>query len=166
MGEEPLWGRFWEVEKASSSQRKDLLTIRNNIYQILKDLPKDKEFSMIHADLHLENILSHGDVLTVIDFDDSGFGWHSFDLAVALWEPELHSSPSYMGAYESIVAGYIENREDSDSVIENIELFLLIRSLMILRWAEDRKELGYDSMIPGVLELAINQAKRLGILTK
>jgi len=37
---------------------------------------------------------------------------------------------------------------------------------MILRWAEDRKEFGYDSMIPGVLELAINQAKRLGILTK
>jgi len=38
--------------------------------------------------------------------------------------------------------------------------------LMILRWAEDRKEVRYDSMIPGVLELAINQAKRLGILTK
>ena len=64
------------------------------------------------------------------------------------------------------MAGYVETREDSDSVIEKIELFLLIRSLMILRWAEDRKELGYDSMIPGVLELAINQAKRLGILTK
>jgi len=64
------------------------------------------------------------------------------------------------------VAGYIETREDSDSVIEKIELFLLIRSLMILRWAEDRKELGYDSMIPSVLELAINEAKRLGILTK
>jgi Ser/Thr protein kinase RdoA (MazF antagonist) len=163
-GEEPFWGRFWEVEKASSSQRKDLLTIRNNIYQILKDLPKDKEFSMIHADLHLENILSHGDVLTVIDFDDSGFGWHSFDLAVALWEPELHSSPSYMGAYESIVAGYIENREDSDSVIENIELFLLIRSLMILRWAEDRKELGYDAMIPSVLVSALEMAKKINLL--
>ena len=163
-GEEPFWGRFWEVEKASSSQRKDLLTIRNNIYQILKDLPKDKEFSMIHADLHLENILSHGDVLTVIDFDDSGFGWHSFDLAVALWEPELLSSPRYMRAYESIVAGYIENREDSDSVIENIELFLLIRSLMILRWAEDRKELGYDAMIPSVLESALEMAKKINLL--
>jgi len=163
-GEEPFWGRFWEVEKASSSQRKDLLTIRNNIYQILKDLPKDKEFSMIHADLHLENILSHGDVLTVIDFDDSGFGWHSFDLAVALWEPELLSSPRYMRAYESIVAGYIENREDSDSVIENIELFLLIRSLMILRWAEDRKELGYDAMIPSVLVSALEMAKKINLL--
>jgi Ser/Thr protein kinase RdoA (MazF antagonist) len=119
---------------------------------------------MIHADLHLENILSHGDVLTVIDFDDSGFGWHSFDLAVALWEPELLSSPRYMRAYESIVAGYIENREDSDSVIENIELFLLIRSLMILRWAEDRKELGYDAMIPSVLVSALEMAKKINLL--
>ena len=64
------------------------------------------------------------------------------------------------------MAGYIETREDSDSIIEKIKLFLLIRSLMILRWAEDRKELGYDSKTPSVLELAINQAKRLGILTK
>ena len=166
MGEKPFWGRFWEIEKATSKQRNDLLKIRNNIYQTLKDLPKDNEFSMIHADLHLDNILSFDDSLTVIDFDDSGFGWHACDLAHALWDPELLSSPLYKTAYESIVAGYIETREDSDSVIEKIELFLLIRSLMILRWAEDRKELGYDSMIPGVLELAINEAKRLGILTK
>jgi Ser/Thr protein kinase RdoA (MazF antagonist) len=166
VGENPFWGRFWEIEKATSKQRNDLLKIRNNIYQTLKDLPKDNEFSMIHADLHLDNILSFDDSLTVIDFDDSGFGWHACDLAHALWDPELLSSPLYKTAYESIVAGYIETREDSDSVIEKIELFLLIRSLMILRWAEDRKELGYDSMIPGVLELAINEAKRLGILTK
>ena len=166
MGEEPFWGRFWEIENASSQQRDDLLTVRNNIYQILKALPKDKEFSMIHADLHLENILSHDDSLTVIDFDDSGFGWHSFDLAIALWDPELLSSPGYIKAYDSIVAGYIETKEDSDSVIEKIELFQLIRSLMILRWAEDRKELGYDAMIPSVLKSAINEAKRLGILTK
>ena len=166
VGENPFWGRFWEIEKATSKQRNDLLKIRNNIYQTLKDLPKDNEFSMIHADLHLDNILSFDDSLTVIDFDDSGFGWHACDLAHALWDPELLSSPLYKTAYESIVAGYIETREDSDSVIEKIELFLLIRSLMILRWAEDRKELGYDSMIPSVLELAINEAKRLGILTK
>ena len=49
---------------------------------------------MIHADLHLDNILSFDDSLTVIDFDDSGFGWHACDLAHALWDPELLSSPA------------------------------------------------------------------------
>ena len=119
---------------------------------------------MIHADLHLDNILSFDDSLTVIDFDDSGFGWHACDLAHALWDPELLSSPLYKTAYESIVAGYIETREDSDSVIEKIELFLLIRSLMILRWAEDRKELGYDAKIPSVLESALETAKEINLL--
>ena len=65
---------------------------------------------------------------------------------------------------ESIVAGYIETREDSDSIIEKIKLFLLIRSLMILRWAEDRKELGYDAMIPSVLESALETAKEINLL--
>jgi Ser/Thr protein kinase RdoA (MazF antagonist) len=100
----------------------------------------------------------------VIDFDDSGFGWHACDLAHALWDPELLSSPLYKTAYESIVAGYIETREDSDSTIEKIELFLLIRSLMILRWAEDRKDLGYDVMIPSVLESALETAKEINLL--
>jgi hypothetical protein len=62
------------------------------------------------------------------------------------------------------VAGYIETREDSDSIIEKIKLFLLIRSLMILRWAEDRKELGYDAMIPSVLESALETAKEINLL--
>ena len=164
MGEKPFWGKFWEIKKASSSQRNDLLTVRNNIYKILKLLPKENKFSMIHADLHLDNILSFDNSLTVIDFDDSGFGWHSCDLAHALWNPELRSSPLYKKAYESIVAGYVETREDSDSVIEKIELFLLIRSLIILRWAEDRKELGYDAMIPSVLESALETAKEINLL--
>ena len=120
---------FWEIKKASSSQRNDLLTVRNNIYKILKLLPKENKFSMIHADLHLDNILSFDDSLTVIDFDDSGFGWHACDLAHALWDPELLSSPLYKTAYESIVAGYIETREDSDSVIEKIIKLVLSHTL-------------------------------------
>ena len=119
---------------------------------------------MIHADLHLDNILSFKDSLTVIDFDDAGFGWHSCDLANALWDPELLSTPLYKIAYESIVEGYTEIREDSGSVIENIELFILIRSLIILGWAEDRKELGYDTMIPSILDSALETAKEMNLL--
>ena len=164
MGNQPLWKRFWEIENASSSHRNDLLIVKNNIYEILKDLPKGREFSMIHADLHLDNILSFKDSLTVIDFDDAGFGWHSCDLANALWEPELLPTPLYKIAYESIAEGYTEIRDDSGSVIENIELFVLIRSLIILGWAEDRKELGYDTRIPGILDSALETAKEMNLL--
>jgi len=163
MGDKPFWGRFWEIEKASSKDRDKLLIIRNNVFKILKDLPKGNEFSMIHADLHLDNILSFDNSLTVIDFDDSGFGWHSCDLAHALWDPELMSSPIFDTAYKSIVEGYAEVRGETN-IVDNIELFMLTRSLMILRWAEDRKELGYDAMIPSVLESALKMAKKIKVL--
>jgi hypothetical protein len=35
---------------------------------------------------------------------------------------------------------------------------------MILRWAEDRKELGYDAMIPSVLVSALEMAKKINLL--
>ena len=122
------------------------------------------EFLMPNSYFHLENILSFKDSLTDIDFDEAGFGWHSCDLANALWEPELLSKPLYKIAYESIAEGYTEIRDDSGSVIENIELFILIRSLIILGWAEDRKELGYDTRIPSILDLALETAKEMNLL--
>ena len=41
-------------------------------------------YSVIHADMHPGNIVVDGDRLTVIDFDDAGFGWHQYDIATAL----------------------------------------------------------------------------------
>ena len=41
---------------------------------------------MIHADMHSQNVLIQEDKLSVIDFDDAGFGWYGFDLAVAVWD--------------------------------------------------------------------------------
>ncbi len=44
------------------------------------------EVGLIHADLHLGNALFCRDDVRVIDFDDCGFGYWLYDIAVALWE--------------------------------------------------------------------------------
>ena len=44
----------------------------------------DRRVSTIHADLHAGNILVRDGGVTVIDVDDAGFGWHVYELAVAL----------------------------------------------------------------------------------
>jgi Ser/Thr protein kinase RdoA (MazF antagonist) len=41
---------------------------------------------LIHADLHPGNALFWHDEVRVIDFDDCGFGYWLYDIAVALWE--------------------------------------------------------------------------------
>ena len=42
-------------------------------------------YSFIHADLHTGNLLVAENRLAVIDFDDSSFGWHSYDAATVLF---------------------------------------------------------------------------------
>ena len=43
-------------------------------------------FGLIHADAHLDNVLFDGQQARLIDFDDCGFGYRIYDVAVALWE--------------------------------------------------------------------------------
>jgi len=45
-------------------------------------------FGLIHDDLHYENVLFHRGAAQAIDFDDCGWGFHLYDLAVTLWELE------------------------------------------------------------------------------
>jgi len=67
----------------------------------------------------------------------------------------------FLDSYFESVSGFTTT---GFSVIENIELFILIRSLIILGWAEDRKELGYDTRIPSILDSALETAKEMNLL--
>jgi Ser/Thr protein kinase RdoA (MazF antagonist) len=52
--------------------------------QVLSALDRSVDVrGIIYADLNANNALREGGRLSVIDFDDAGFGWRAFDLAVA-----------------------------------------------------------------------------------
>ena len=167
LGSKPFWGRFWEAQNATTSEREKLSVIRNNITEILSKLPRDiNSFGMIHADLHSQNVLIQGKSLSVIDFDDSGFGWYGFDLAVAIWDRlDFTATGCHFDiAYKSLIRGYIEERPNSKDIIETIPTFLLMRTLMLIRWIEDRPESGYEAFIPVLIQASIDQAKQLELL--
>ena len=167
LGSNPFWGRFWEAQNATTREREKLSLIRNNITESLSKLPKDiNSFGMIHADLHSQNILIQGKSLSVIDFDDSGFGWYGFDLAVAIWDRlDFTATGCHFDiAYKSLIRGYLEERPNAKDIIETIPTFLLMRTLMIIRWIEDRPESGYEAFIPVLIQASIDQAKQLELL--
>ncbi len=96
---------------------------------------------MIHADLHAKNILV-GDAgkSHVIDFDNAGFGWHQYELAVALFG--LDDRSSFQAIQDALISGYRSVRSLDDEALSLLPLFLLIRRLVLISWMRHRPELG------------------------
>ena len=162
VGDAPFWGRFWELASTTQKNRDHLRDIRNALSLRLDALPKTSQtFGMIHADLHADNVLRNNDHLYVIDFDDAGYGWHAFDLAVAIYHQLdfFHPQARFDTVYSALNAGYDSVRPGCEDIFAQLPVFLLVRSLMILKWIEDRPEVRRNDSIPILIELAKRQSK-------
>ena len=143
MGERPFWGPFWKAGSLSETQRSRFTAIRLQIFEILSQLPTHPDgFSLIHADLHPGNVVMNDQRLHLIDFDDAGFGWHAYDLAVALKDYQDH--PRFEDFRAALILGYQSVRPVHEQMLDLIPLFLLIRALASIGWAEARPELDLD----------------------
>ncbi len=144
VGAAPFWGRFWEHPALSPAERRLLVTTRDRLHATLSRLDRSSAaFGLIHADLHPGNLVvndeRHGDSLTVIDFDDAGFGWYAYDMAVALFN--YRHSAQRDGIEAAFLRGYRAIRALPDTTLAMLPMFLLIRSLAIIGWILQRPEL-------------------------
>ena len=138
-GDKPCWGRFWELESASTHQRGLLIRGRDRVYRDLARLDKSAEtYSMIHADFCPENLLVDGERVRLIDFDDAGFGWHVFELATAVYF--ISGQPYFAEARQALIEGYRTHRKLPDELLESFQLFLLARGLTYVGWVHTRPE--------------------------
>lgn len=92
-----------------------------------KKLPQDRDsFGLIHQDVHHGNLFLDGTRLTVLDFDDSAYGFFVFDIANALgfslWEkPDSMSNRDFADYYlEHLMKGYEEENHLEDSWTEHL----------------------------------------------
>jgi Ser/Thr protein kinase RdoA (MazF antagonist) len=145
MGERPWWGRFWESPILEPAERRLLAATREGIAMALRCLDRDPAtFGLIHADLHPNNVLlaaepGDGEGLAAIDFDDAAFGWHAFDIAVALSNDWM--SPRLPDLQAALLAGYREHRRLDERTESLIPMFLLARGLSLIGWLAQRPEL-------------------------
>ncbi|WP_427966689.1 phosphotransferase enzyme family protein [Altererythrobacter sp.] len=139
MGEAPFWGRFWESTLLDDDERALLSSARKWVIGRLEELQRrEAGFGLIHADPHLDNVLISGERLGLIDFDDCAFGWQAFDMAVA-----LHSScdhPDFPTIRDHFLAGYELQHGMPGDILQQLELFLLIRELQLVSWREARPD--------------------------
>lgn len=102
--------------------------------QATKLLGKNPDaFGLIHADLYPENVLFKGDKAFPIDFEDCGYGYWIWDIAVALCVWAWESNWEHMR--DAFCEGYAQFRTLPDSQWVLLDLFVATQFATMVLWA-------------------------------
>jgi len=158
-GEQPLWGRFWELAALAPTERALLIRARDRLRRDLGGLARSPDtYGLIHADFAPENLLVDGDRVRVLDFDDAGFGWHLFEIATSIY---FHiGQPYYDAIRAATIAGYRTERALPEEQVAMLPMFLCARGCTYLGWVHTRKETETArELTPMLIELACTVAR-------
>ncbi len=155
VGEHPFWGRFWEHPVASPAQTATLHRARMFLRDRLTDHAKSGDFGPIHADVLRENVLVNGRSLSLIDFDDSGFGFRLYDLGTVLSQ-NLYE-PHYLEIRDALIEGYTQTKP---AKADMVEVFTLARTCASVGWTAPRLPLE-DPVHRSHIARAVMWAERL-----
>lgn len=120
----------WDLLPAALRRRFDRVAAR--MERVMMQLGDGiEEVGLIHADLHLGNALFCRDDVRVIDFDDCGFGYWLYDIAVALWE--LRHRSDYAQFHAALIEGYAQHRPPPGD-LAHLDDFIATRDVAFGLW--------------------------------
>lgn len=108
---------------------------------------------LIHADMHGGNVLWHEGNLSVIDFDDSGFGLPVQDLATALYYLDTPEQDAALRSGYQSVAPVPECSE------KEMKMLFLQRRIILLNYLYETSNLEHRSMIPEYQEETLRRIR-------
>lgn len=126
VGEAPFWGRFWDHPAASPDQRQVLIRARD----ALRERLTGGETGLIHADVLRENVLVNDGSVSLIDFDDSGYGFRLYDLGTAL--VQVLALPEFPALRQALMSGY----GTTDRAM--VDAFTMARTMASVGWTMPR----------------------------
>lgn len=135
LGETPFWGRFWDHPAATADQRRLLLRARAWLAERLADHARSAPLMPVHADVLRENVLAGPSGLSLIDFDDAGFGYPLYDLGTAL--SQCLAEPAFPAIRAALMEGY--GTEDGAMV----DAFTMMRCCASVGWTMPRLAPGH-----------------------
>ena len=110
-----------------------LQTLYEQLQEAEQRLGKSPErFGLIHSDLSFGNVLFTDDEALPIDFDDCGFGYYLYDLAVILAGP--WERPGFQQRREALFEGYREICHLPDEHLSLIPTFMALRASSLGQW--------------------------------
>ena len=137
VSDDPLWGRYWENPALEPEERDLLLAARREADDALaRHEAEGADFGLIHADVLRENVLAHDGHLSLIDFDDAGFGFRAYDLATA--GVQGLEDPMNAMASLALLEGYRAARRPEAPPLGDVTLFVALRTFASCGWIMTR----------------------------
>lgn len=137
LGEAPFWGRFWDCPALNAEERHLVNRARAVAHDQAQAYDESgADFGLIHADVLRENALVKDGAITLIDFDDAGFGFRLYDLAVMMTQNE--DEPNYPAIRTGALAGYRSERTLTQDAEALLDMFIMLRRFASMGWAVPR----------------------------
>lgn len=159
LGPAPHWGHWRQAQGLDRDGEALLARATKGLAEGLHAYGTGPEtFGLIHADLRLANLMTDGESLTAIDFDDCGFGWWVYDLAAAL--SFIETDPRLPDLIARWCDGYarVAPLRAEDRVM--IPALIFLRRVLLTAWLATRADsdtaqaLGGAGYTGGTLDLA------------
>ena len=115
------------------------------------------ETLLLHGDAIRENVFNGPNGLTLIDFDDCGYGFPIYDLATATIQSI--EDKHYQNRCDAILNGYGKDRYLTDADFELFPIFSMLRVLATSSWIISRVKKG-SSVIDIYKQRALTEAKK------
>lgn len=158
LGAQAIWGDWRKVPTLNPRTYIMLEEADRLIRRQIKEYGmREENYGLIHGDLRGSNLITEGEALKIIDFDDCGYGWYMQDLAASL--SFIETEPDARQLIEAWIKGYQKISSFREEDIEMIPVFIMMRRLQLLAWITSRRssdtvrEIKGDFM-SGTVELA------------
>lgn len=146
VGHAPKFGSIDHLALTTPAQQKVITAARKKTLGRLRLYERrfPKRFGLIHADIHFGNLLVTDKGLAAIDFDDCGYGFWAYDLAVVMLAIERQFNErdpvKVADMRKRLIAGYKTVSpwdHHDDAVLDDL---ILARKLMMLGWLNSRAD--------------------------
>lgn len=139
IGPHAYWGDWRAVPGLSSAHIACLEQCADILKTTEQTFPRDENFSLIHGDLRLANLLARGKSLAIIDFDDCGFSWFATDLANAL--SFIEDKPLIPQLISSWFEGYGKVKEPTKTMKMMVPHLIMMRRMQLSAWLTSHAEI-------------------------
>ena len=95
--------------------------------KVFEELAEIETLQLIHADLHMGNVIDQNGELHIIDFDDAGFGHPSQDLSISIFYLR-----DVKDSEKRLLDGYKSMREIPNGLESSLERLLVARQILLL----------------------------------